>query len=205
MNEHLLLQSPAEPQHLFLLFHGVGATPQDLAPLGERLAREFPQAAVASVRAPDPSDFGRGFQWFSVQRVTEQDRPARVAATLERFLATVAAWQQRLGVAPAATTLVGFSQGAIMALAASRAAPAPAMRVVSLSGRYDQLPDHAPPGVRLHFLHGSADPVIAAAHADQAVRRLQSLGAAVTLDLLPGLGHGVSPAAEDLLVQRLRE
>jgi len=204
MSEALVLQSPDAPQALFLLFHGVGASQHDLAPLGSRLAREFPDAAVVSVPAPDDSDLGRGLQWFSVLGVTESSRPQRVAATLPRFLDTVRHWQQRMGVAPADTTLVGFSQGAIMALEAAHARPAVAARVVALSGRYAELPQAAP-AARVHFLHGAADPVIPAAQAEAAARRLEELKAAVTLDVLPGLGHGISRQAEDLLVQRLRQ
>jgi phospholipase/carboxylesterase len=205
MSAEVVIQSPAPARQLFLLFHGVGATPQDLVPVGTRLAHEFPDTAVVSVPAPDRSGFGAGFQWFSVAGVTEENRPARVAATLERFVQTVQAWQQRTGVGREATTLVGFSQGAIMALAAAQAAQPPAARVVSLSGRYSQLPDAAPQGVRLHFIHGTADPVIAASHAQEAVRRLQALGADATLDLVPGLPHGIDRTAQDLLVQRLRQ
>ena len=158
-----------------------------------------------SVPGPDHSDLGRGLQWFSVLGVTEQDRPQRVAATLDRFIATVQHWQQRTGVDAAGTTLIGFSQGAIMALASTQVTPAPAARVVSLSGRFSEVPTHEPAGVRIHFLHGDADPVIPAAHAQQAARQLQALGATVTLDVLPGLGHGVSPKSENLLVERLRQ
>lgn len=205
MSEAIVIQSPASAQQLFLLFHGVGATPQDLVPLARRLAREFPDAVVASVPGPDRSDLGAGFQWFSVLGVTEESRPARVAATLPRFVATVRDWQQRTGVPAERTTLIGFSQGAIMALASSQEAQPVAARVVSLSGRYPELPAQAPAGVRIHFLHGDADPVIPAMFANKAARQLQALGADVTLDLFPGLGHGVSQAGEDLLVQRLRQ
>jgi phospholipase/carboxylesterase len=204
MNEALVLQSPAVPRQLFLLFHGVGATPDNLAPLGLRLAGEFPDAAVVSVPGPDHSDLGAGLQWFSVRGVTEANRPQRVAATLDRFVQAVRHWQQRTGVAAEVTTLVGFSQGAIMALAAAESAPPPAARVVSLSGRFSELPQRAPAGVRLHFVHGDADPVIPSSHAQQAARALQALGAAVTMDLVPDLGHGISRTAEDLLVQRLQ-
>jgi phospholipase/carboxylesterase len=201
----LIVQSPPQAQRLFLLFHGVGATPQDLLPLGRRLAREFPDAAVVSVPAPDRSDFGSGFQWFSVAGVTEQNRPARVAATLERFVERVRQWQQRTRVGREATTLVGFSQGAILSLAAAMAPEPPAGRVVSMSGRFSEPPRQAPQGVRLHFIHGSADPVIPALHAQQAVGQLQALGAPVTLDLVPGLSHGIDRSAEDLLVKRLQQ
>ena len=203
MSEALVLQAPAKPGALFLLFHGVGASQHDLAPLGERLAREFPDAAVVSVPAPDASDLGRGLQWFSVLGVTESNRATRVAATLPRFLETVRHWQQRMRADPAATTLVGFSQGAIMALEAAHAQPPVAGRVVSLSGRYTTLPQAAP-DTRIHFLHGAADPVIPVSNAQAGVRRLQELNADVTLDVLPALGHGIDRPALDLLVQRLK-
>jgi phospholipase/carboxylesterase len=204
MSEAIVLQSPPAAARLFLLFHGVGSTPQDLAPLGARLAQEFPDAAVASIAAPDRSDLGAGLQWFSVLGVTEDNRPQRVAATLPRFLATVQHWQQRTGVAAEATTLVGFSQGAILSLAAAHAQRPPAARVVSLSGRYPELPQQAPAGVAVHFIHGDADPVIPVAHAHNAARSLDALRAKVTLDVVPGLGHGINPAAAELLLQRLR-
>lgn len=203
MSAGLVLQSPSAPRHLFLLFHGVGATPQDLAPLGKLLAAAFPEAAVVSVPAPDRSDFGQGLQWFSVMGVTEQDRPARVAATLPRFLATVREWQQHFGLGSAETTLVGFSQGAIMALAATEVAQPPAARVVSLSGRHAALPTAAPAGVRIHFLHGDADPVIPVAHARAAAQALLALGGEVTLDVLPRLAHGIDRTMADRLTQRL--
>jgi phospholipase/carboxylesterase len=205
MSDALVIQSPETAQQLFLLFHGVGASAQDLAPLGARLAGEFPQAAVVSVPAPDRSDLGAGWQWFSVVGVTEHNRPQRVAATLPRFVETVRRWQQRTGVDTVSTTLIGFSQGAIMALAAAQEPQPPVGRVVSLSGRFSEPPTSAPQDVRMHFIHGEVDPVIPVAHTQQATRQLQALGAQVTLDVLPGLGHGVSRAAEDLLVRRLRE
>src|SRR4051812_15600984 len=203
MSDALMLQEPVQADALVLLFHGVGATARDLAPLGQRIAAEFPNAMVASIPAPDPSDLGAGRQWFSVRGVTEENRSARVQETLPRFLATVRDWQARSGVAAAQTTLVGFSQGAIMALASAGSAQAPAARVVSLSGRFDQLPATAP-GVRFHFVHGDQDPVIPVSHAIAAAQRLQELGAVATLDVLPGLGHGIDQRAVVALLARLR-
>ena len=199
----LILQSPAAPQRLFLLFHGVGATPQDLVPLGHVLAERFPDAAVVSVAAPDPSNLGGGFQWFSVLGVTEENRPLRVATALPRFLAKVRDWQQRLGVPRERTTLVGFSQGAILSLAATQVAQPPAARVVSLSGRFPALPTQPATGVRIHFLHGDADQVVPAAHAQAAANALQALGSDVTIDLFPGLAHGISRGMADRLLARL--
>ena len=118
MHRGLIIQRPdaAGRAELLLLFHGVGSSPEDLQPLGQALAARWPGAWVVSVRSPHPSDVGRGWQWFSVQGVTEANRPERVAAAMPVFFETIGAWQRHTGAGPDRTTLLGFSQGAIMAL-----------------------------------------------------------------------------------------
>lgn len=122
MNDLLIQQvaQPAPDTQLLLMFHGVGADPEGLLPLGQHMAQALPGAWVVSVRSPHPSDLGRGWQWFSVQGITEASRPARIAAAMPSFQETVQAWQRKSGVPPERTTLLGFSQGANMALAATQ-------------------------------------------------------------------------------------
>jgi phospholipase/carboxylesterase len=127
-----------------VLHHGVGASAQDLSPLGQHLAAQFPNAFIVSVHAPCVGDTGSGAQWFSVQGITEENRPARVAEVMPAFIHNLRYWQQTSGVAASATAIVGFSQGAIMALEAAQAQAGLAARIVALSGRYAQLPTHAP-------------------------------------------------------------
>jgi phospholipase/carboxylesterase len=196
MQDALIIQQPpaavaGDGSELLLLFHGVGATAHDMLPLGQALAAQRPSAWVVSVRSPDPSDFGTGWQWFSVQGITEAGRPARVQATLPRFLQTVAHWQDRANANASTTTLIGFSQGAIMALEATQVPAPPAHRVVAIAGRFAQPPQLAPPDTALHLMHGEADPVMPVALAEQAAERLQQLGATVTLDRFAQLGHGI--------------
>ncbi len=75
------------------------------------------------------------------------------------------AWQQRTGATEAQTALIGFSQGAIMALASTQEDSARnghhlAGRIVSIAGRFAAPPEHAPAQTTLHFIHGKSDPVI---------------------------------------------
>ena len=189
MNSHdLTIQRPASPSHLVLLFHGVGSSARDLVPLGEALAPHLPDAAIVSLQAPDAS--GPGWQWFSVQRVTEADRPARVAAAMPRFVQAVKQWQAACAIGPAETTLIGFSQGAIMALESTQLDSLPAARVIALSGRFARPPRIAHGSVRTHLMHGDADAVMPVRGAVDALAQLQGLGAVATLDRFPGLGHG---------------
>lgn len=198
----------ARPQHagqLVLLFHGVGSTAADLVPVGTAIANAHPDAMVVSVDAPHPSTLGRGREWFSVVGITEENRPARIASALPLFLDTLAHWQQEAGVPATKTALVGFSQGAIMALESTQAQreALPAARIVALAGRLATPARRAPPGLHVHLVHGDADEVVPSRYSRDAARELRDLGVDVSLDLLPGLGHGIDQRVLQLVIQRL--
>jgi phospholipase/carboxylesterase len=203
----LIVQKPAEAAaQLILLFHGVGSEARSLVPLGQRLAAAFPQAMVVSVTAPHPSDISpNGFQWFSVAGITEENRVDRVAAALPSFEACVTYWQAQAGVGAAATALVGFSQGAIMALASSVRPDPVAARIIAIGGRFAKLP-HSPlhEGTSIHLLHGKADAVISYSHAVHAAHRLKDLGTDFTADVLPFIGHEVHPDLADMAIEKLK-
>lgn len=129
-------------------------------PLAEALAAANPAAWVVSVRSPDPSDFGIGWQWFPVRGITEENRIGRIAAAMPRFVQTVRQWQKASGVGVEATTLVGFSQGAIMALESTQLADAIAAQVISIAGRFAQPPKVRPLATVLHLIHGKEDAVV---------------------------------------------
>ena len=204
MNAPMILQQPSTPAlQLLLLFHGVGATPADMAPLGAALAQQFPQAWVVSIPSPDACDWGQGYQWFSVQGVTEDNRPAREAQAMPGFIEVVRHWQQRAGVGEEGTALIGFSQGAIMALESTQQPQALAGRVVALAGRFAMLPEVAPPATTLHFVHGKDDAVIHYGYTVSAAEHLIGLGADLTADVLPHLGHQVSEAVVQRVLERL--
>jgi phospholipase/carboxylesterase len=201
--QDLIVQRPAMPSQLVLLFHGVGSTARDLVPLGEVLAPHLPHAVIISVQAPEAS--GPGWQWFSVRGVTEADRPARVAAAMPGFVQAVMQWQQACAVGPARTTLIGFSQGAIIALESTQLESPPSARVFALSGRFARAPHVAPESAQVHLMHGDADPVMPVRLAVDALAQLQGLGGQVTLDRFSGLGHGIDRRVVDAIVRRLED
>jgi phospholipase/carboxylesterase len=201
----VVIARPRQAARLVLLFHGVGSSAADLVPLGEAVAQAAPEAMVVSVDAAHPSTLGRGREWFSVVGVTEENRPARIAAAMPDFLQAVAHWQHESGLAPGATVLVGFSQGAIMSLEATQADAAPAARVIALAGRFAQGVRRAPAGVRIYLVHGEQDGVVPTRFSVDAARALQALGAEATLDLLPGLGHGIDARALRLVLGYLAD
>jgi phospholipase/carboxylesterase len=204
MNDRsIIVSQPASLRELVLLFHGVGASAADLEPLGRLIAQKRPDAMVVSIDAPHPSSFGTGRQWFSVAGVTEENRPERVAVALPAFESAVRARQAESGVSPAGTSLIGFSQGAIMALESTQVADL-AHRVVSISGRFAVPPRRAPAGVSFRFVHGERDPVIDPRFSVEAAETLRGMGADALATVIPNLGHGIDARAAQVVIESMQ-
>ena len=210
-------------EQLILLLHGWGSSGAAMAPLAQALRLRFPQAAVLAPDAPDiyERDAERGAesapegstvaartpprrQWYAVRDITPEVWPARVAACLPGLHAWVSAQQQRLGVAPAATCLGGFSQGAIVALALAVQHDGLAGRVLAFAGCFTAPPAAAPEHTTLHLFHGADDAVIPADGSRQALAWLAERGGDATLDVAQGVGHELHTALVQCALQRLQ-
>ena len=182
---------------LIVLLHGVGGTPADMAPLAALIATHDPHARVAAPPAAVPCDRGgAGHQWFSVDGITEESRPGRIRAALPAFVATVEALQRAHGVGPEATVLAGFSQGAIMALAACKGHFL-ARHVVAIAGRFAPLPDAWERRTTVSLVHGRMDRTMPVQHSERAFECLAALGADVRLDVVPRAVHQLAPPLLD--------
>lgn len=205
MTASIVIQQPrADADRLLLLFHGVGSNARSLVPLGEQLADAFPAAFVVSVDGAHSSDLGAGRQWFPVLGITEENRAARIAAAMPGFLDAIRHWQDVAQIGVESTSLIGFSQGAIMALASTQIDAPPATRIVAIAGRFAQRPQRVPDEVVVHFLHGQVDAVIPHVHSVMAAERWIAQGGQATIDLFPFAGHGIDGQIAARVVERLR-
>src|SRR5450759_3303881 len=191
-----LLPEAKAVEQLFILLHGVGAKSSDLVPLANKLRDAFPSAACLLPDGTFPFDGGGPFdsggnrrQWFSISGVTEENRAARIAEAIPALHALVRHAQDRFKVLQSDTALVGFSQGAIMAMEFSVIHDGNVGRVLAFSGRFAKLPEKAPELTTLHLLHGEDDPVIPVEHAYAAYETLMHLNGDVTLDVASSVGH----------------
>ena len=206
---HALVDLPAQgkTELLFLLCHGVGGDDQQLAPLAAALRLQYPQAAIVSLNGPERCDdpsCGSGWQWFSMLDRSPEKIAEEVERVLPAFIERVRGWGQHFGLEWPYVALVGYSQGAIMSLEAVQAEPQLAGRVIALSGAYAWLPQEAPQDVCVHLLHGMQDEVLPYRPMVSAAQALVGLGADVTADILPGIGHEISPKLIDKAMEQLR-
>ena len=210
------LPATGRPEQLILLLHGWRSDGRAMAPLAQALRNAFPQAAVLAPDSPlafersaaelkKRDDIGRdlGRMWYGIDDLTAKNWPERVAACLPPLVAWVRAQQQRLGVGPASTALVGFSQGAVLSLAAVQQEDGLAGRVLAFSGCYATPPSTAPQHTTVHLFHGGGDTVIPADGSRQALRWLAQLQGDATLDIAEEVGHELHPVLIDCALHRL--
>lgn len=200
-----LLPNVMPAKQLFIMLHGVGSKPSDLVPLANYLKEVFPSAGFFLPEGTFPFDGGgHGRQWFSIGAVSEENRVARVAEVMTGLHELVKQAQDRFNVLQPDTALIGFSQGAIMALEFSIAHDGGVGRVLAFSGRFARLPEKAPELTTLHLLHGESDAVIPVTYAQAAIEKLQELGGDATLDIVSEVGHEINTELAEHAVRRLQ-
>ncbi len=133
--------------------------------------------------------------WFRrLNRKSRASVGAEVAGAAAQVVALLADLQASGRVA-GRPVLVGYSQGAAVALEVSVSAPDSVAEVFALSGHFPaarvptKLTDHAV----THVLVGEQDKVMSAAVTLAQVQRMQALGYVVDAARFPGQGHGVGP------------
>jgi phospholipase/carboxylesterase len=112
--------------------------------------------------------------------------------------------QRRFNILQTDTALVGFSQGAIMALEYSVKHDGNVGRVLAFSGRFAQLPEAAPTLTTLHLLHGENDQIIPVTHALASYARISELNGDATLDTASNIGHQIHDVLIDRAILRLQ-
>jgi phospholipase/carboxylesterase len=189
------------PRQLVVLLHGYGADGNDLIGLGGYWQEALPEALFVAPNAPEPcADNPFGFQWFpldlnrTISRVTGASGAREV---IVNFLIDL--WAQT-GLSARDTFLVGFSQGAMMALHAGLSLDDALLGIVSFSGALIP-PDGFEAGLAARppvcLVHGDLDQVVAPRLSQEAAATLEGRGYDVRYHSSPGTAHGISPDGLD--------
>ena len=204
---HVLLPKDGAPDLLFVLLHGAGADAEQMRPLAEALHRQYPRAALVMPEGFEPFDAvpggGVGFQWYSEQG-DDTLKALRLTAAVPSLISLVRGWAEKLALSWERVALGGFSQGAILALEALQQEEQLAGRVLAFGGAYAYWPQHAPKDVSIHLLHGKDDSELPYPALLNAARELMALGADITADVLPHVGHEKPPELIDRAMEQLR-
>lgn len=187
------------PKQLVVLLHGLGADGNDLIELGEQWRNWLPDAAFVAPHAPDPcSNVPMGREWFPLTLTDPREfwRGVTYAAPgLEAFLNRELA---RYALPASKLALVGFSQGAMMALHIGLRREAVPAAIVGYSGLLVLGDGQGPESLRntrskppILLVHGDRDDVVPV---EMFFVSKEALGAAEIpchWHLSTGLSHGI--------------
>jgi len=197
---------------LVVFLHGYGADGADLLGLADALAPHLPGVAFFAPDAPEPcsgNPFGR--QWFPIPWLdgsseAQQGEGMRAAvADLNAFLDKILAEE---GLGPEALALVGFSQGAMMALHLTPRRAEAVAGVVAISGRL-MVPERLETELLVRppvlLIHGDQDPVVPFDDMAKAGNALVAAGFETYGHVMQGTGHGIAPDGLGVALQFLKE
>ncbi len=192
---------PRQAPRRLVLLHGWGADADDLLDLGEALLGGDAAGAglsVVALRAPLPHPSGGGRQWYDLQQPEWPQLPPARTDLRRRLL------ELGKSVPLENTAILGFSQGAAMAIdvatggGSDRQEPLSLAALIACSG-YPH-PDWQPqaPTTKILLTHGEQDPVVPVAASAELERRLLQSGGSVQRVAFTG-GHTIDPQLFPLL------
>lgn len=192
-----LLPKSGTARQLVIFLHGYGASGADLIEIGREWADGLPDAVFIAPNAPEACDaWPAGFQWFPIRAVDrdliERERPAAaVAPVLNAF---IDAEMERWHVSEDRLAVVGFSQGAMMAMYAMPRRKKPCAGVIGYSGlivNAAELKGADIVKMPVLAIHGDADEIVPPDNLSGVQEAFSAAGFDVETVMRPGLGHGI--------------
>lgn len=187
-----------QARQLVVFLHGYGADGNDLIDLGQSWSEWMPDAAFVSPHAPEPCGMAPvGRQWWPLTMRDPSERWRGCVATapdLDHFLDQELA---RHSVPPEKLALVGFSQGAMMALHVGLRRPVMPGAIVAYSGHLVG-PEHLKADAKgkppVLLVHGDRDNVIPINALFDSMEGLAKAEIPCQWHLSVGTAHGIDPA-----------
>ena len=199
----------AKARQLVVFLHGWGADGNDLIGLSRHWSKPLPGAHFLSPHGHQPcTGNAMGRQWFSFRDETPEaitKGAAHAAAIINRFLDEEL---ERHGLDNAHLGLVGFSQGAMMAIYVALRRPRACAAVVGYSGALiasETMADEIRSRPPMLLAHGDSDQIVPFASLGAAVQLLGSHDVSVRWHACKNLGHAIDGVGLDMGAEFLRD
>lgn len=181
----------ADADAAMILLHGRGAPASDLVPLAEALLEGI--SAPVAVLSPQ----AQGHQWYPQRFVEPRERNQPWLDSALARVGEMLTEVERAGIAKERTMLLGFSQGACLALDAAAMRGERLGPVLALSGGL--IGDELDEDLYAQDLHGTQfflgcgdpDPHIPSGRVEASGELLRKLGGVVDVRIYRGVGHTV--------------
>jgi len=183
-------------KQIVVLLHGYGSDGNDLIALAPYWREMLPDAMFVAPNAPDPCDINpAGYQWFPLDLDRDISRLAgseKAGPVIAQFLIDL--WSET-GLEAKDTLLVGFSQGAMMALDVGLRLPEALVGIIAFSGGViapDEVGSFIKSRPRVCMVHGGEDDVVPVAMSVRGSEALKAEGVEVDFHIMAGTGHTIA-------------
>jgi phospholipase/carboxylesterase len=197
-----------EDKNIICFLHGYGADGFDLLPLTNQYSEIFPHSLFFAPHAPFPCELSpSGKQWFSLEdRMPEKmaSGAKRAVGYLDQYFSNILT---SLDLSYQKLYIVGFSQGAMMALYYMLTHGHNLGGIVSFSGALiNPALSDTNPGLKTPVLlvHGVQDEVVPFSAMGEASDSLRKIGISHLCHKCMRLGHGINEEAIDESIHFLK-
>ena len=184
-----------KPQALVILLHGFGSDGHDLISLTDKLAPQAPHALFLSPHAPYRCDQApSGYQWFSLQDTSPKGLLTSVQEAVPILKNFLDQQLNALTILPSRCLILGFSQGANLALHIGFRYSPQLAGIIAFSGwiagpeNFAEEIKERPPTL---LIHGEHDSIVPAVALEKARETLEATDVSVEACLRPGLAHSI--------------
>ena len=185
-----------QTKRIVILLHGYGSSGEDLISLASCWQPCLPDTLFIAPNAPEPWETSpqQGYQWFSLPDLSSRTLLEGIETALPFLHSIMDEMLERYCLAEEQVALTGFSQGAMMALAAGLSRARRLAAVIAYSGTLvypGAKPVQSRPPVLL--VHGDRDDVVPFSCLATSENQLKKRGVPVTALICQNIGHGIDP------------
>jgi phospholipase/carboxylesterase len=195
-------------KNLIVCLHGWGSSGDNFVHLAKVMDKSLSDSCFIVPNAPFEREIGDGYQWFSLEDRSEEvlyNGVKSAASIVNHFIDTKL---KELSLNDAQLSLIGFSQGAMLAIHTALTRSQSCASVVAYSGRF-----LSPSKVALEIkskpnmciIHGDADDVVPFSSLDLAVKALKENGINVEGHPIHALGHIINEEGIRLGVEFIKK
>jgi phospholipase/carboxylesterase len=194
-------------KNLIICLHGWGSSGDNFIHIAKIMSKSLPDACFIAPNAPFPRETGGGYQWFSLE-----DRAANVlyngvknaASIINNFIDKKL---NEMNLNDRQLSLIGFSQGAMVAIHTSLTRMQPCASVIAYSGRFISPPEIAidiKSKPNICIVHGDADDVVPFSYLDLSVKTLRKNGINAEAHAIHSLSHIINDEGIKLGVEFIK-
>ncbi|MGI4851948.1 MAG: alpha/beta hydrolase [Janthinobacterium lividum] len=195
-------------EKIVILFHGYGASGDDLLSLADEWQKDMPDTLFLLPHAPTMMTQNGGYQWFDLPDVSYQTLLNNIGPILPILQNYIDQVIEKYQVSEQDIALVGFSQGSMIAIATALIRTHSLAAVLSYSGAF-VLPESYDinKDVPVLLIHGDFDQVVPIMYQDMSQKALVMRGVSVNTYICKNIGHGINQegiqVGQDFLCQNL--